>query len=217
MLASPLFSPFAACLPVDPQSSVPPIPTGIQELDERIGGGIPRAALSEIIGGPSSGRSTFVTAIFRQAMRQGEWCSLVDVQDSFDPESAAAAGLQLPYLLWVRCSGDGERAVQAADILIQGGGFGVVVLDFGDLAESARRSIPLTAWRRLRHGAEHSGAAFLVVSAGDSGASCSRVRLYLERKHEFWTNNLLRGMAIGAEIQKPYRGAAISFQAFRKV
>jgi hypothetical protein len=37
--------------------------------------------------------------------KDGKACALVDVSDSFDPFSAASAGVDLRQLLWVRCNG----------------------------------------------------------------------------------------------------------------
>ena len=59
-------------------------------------------------------------------------CALVDAEDAFSPHSAADAGVQLERLLWVRCGHSAEHALKAADLLIQGGGFGLVVMDLGD-------------------------------------------------------------------------------------
>ncbi len=67
-------------------------------------GGLPRGALSEITGPASSGRTGVMLAALAQATRRREVCALVDASDSFDPASAAAAGVDLERLLWVRCS-----------------------------------------------------------------------------------------------------------------
>jgi len=105
------------------------LPTGIPEIDELTGGGIPRATMTEVYGSTSSGRISLMFSLLRQATQQGECCALVDVQDTFDPQSAAAVGIQLAYVLWVRCGGNVEHALKAADLLIRAGGFGVVIMD----------------------------------------------------------------------------------------
>ena len=38
-----------------------------------------------------------------RATQRGEVCALVDASDAFDPASAAAAGMEMSRLLWVRC------------------------------------------------------------------------------------------------------------------
>ena len=128
---------------------------GVAALDA-LTGGLPRGALSEIVGPASSGRTSVMLAALACATRCDEACALVDAGDSFDPASATAAGIDLNRLLWVRCSdtsslkqakhrsalGRLEQVLKVTDLLLQGGGFGMVVLDLGDIpVASARRVI----------------------------------------------------------------------------
>jgi hypothetical protein len=76
--------------------------SGIAEVDA-ITGGIPRGCLSEICGAASSGKTSVLLATMAAATLQDETCVLIDASDSFDPESAAAAGMNFSKLLWVRC------------------------------------------------------------------------------------------------------------------
>jgi recombination protein RecA len=78
------------------------LPSGIAQLDA-ITSGIPRGALTEIFGPASSGRSSVLLALLAEITRRQEVCALVDVSDSFHPHSAAAAGVDLDRLLWIRC------------------------------------------------------------------------------------------------------------------
>src|SRR5580704_15391763 len=95
-----------------------PIPelvrTGVSEVDTATGG-LPRGCLTEIIGPASSGRTTLLVSILAEATARDEVCALVDAEDSFDPTSAAAAGVRLERLLWVRSSHNAEHALKAAD------------------------------------------------------------------------------------------------------
>ena len=81
------------------------LPTGLALLDERLGGGLPRGQMSEMVGPRSSGRTTMMCAALAAATRRGELVALVDPLDTFDPPSAAACGVALERLLWLR--GDG--------------------------------------------------------------------------------------------------------------
>lgn len=123
------------------------LPTGIPSLDQTLGG-IPRGAFTEICGGACSGRTSLLLTLLAQATTQLEACALIDATDSFDPASAAAAGVQLDRLLWVRCGGDVLHALTAADWLLHAGGFGVVALDLADLPTAQVRRISLTSWYR---------------------------------------------------------------------
>jgi len=90
------------------------VSTGIAALDA-LTGGLPRGALSEITGAASSGRTGVMLAALAAATQRQEICALVDAGDSFDPASAAAAGVDLERLLWVRCKeADNNKGRQAA-------------------------------------------------------------------------------------------------------
>jgi len=78
------------------------LPTGIAEVDALLEGGLPLGSLTEITGPFCSGRSTLVASILAEATRQGASCAYVDSADAFDPLSAAAIGINLRHLLWVR-------------------------------------------------------------------------------------------------------------------
>ena len=113
------------------------VPTGIAPLDA-LTGGLPRGAH----------HGNFRASVFRAALpqwfrflrkpqRHDEVCALVDGNDAFDPKSAAAAGLELNRLLWVRCR-KLDQVLKSTDLLLQGGGFGRVVMDLTDLPLLAR-------------------------------------------------------------------------------
>jgi hypothetical protein len=136
-------------------------PTGIAALDGLLGGGWPRAALSEISGRRSSGRTAVVRAALGVAIAAGEATALVDVGGTLDARAAPAVSDPKigPALLWIRCRA-GE-ALKAVDLVVAAGGFGTVALDLCD----ARLQIPDAAWVRLRHAARAQGTTVLVSSA----------------------------------------------------
>jgi recombination protein RecA len=86
------------------------LPTGIAEVDVLLAGGLPLGGLTEITGPVCSGRSTLVASILAGATQHGASCAYVDAADAFDPLSAAAIGINLAHLLWVR-AGRTEGAV----------------------------------------------------------------------------------------------------------
>src|SRR6266849_200822 len=85
------------------------IPSGIPGIE------LPRGCLTEIIGPASSGRATLLASILAAAASREEACVLVDAEDTFDPASAAAAGVDLSRLLWIRCAHNAEHALKATD------------------------------------------------------------------------------------------------------
>ena len=146
------------------------IPTGIPAIDQLTAGGIPRGTMTEICGTESTGRTALMFALLSQATRRGECCAWIDTSGAFDPASAAEAGVDLDRVLWVNCGGNAQHALKSTDLLIQGGGFGLVVLDLADTANDVARRIPLASWFRLRHAAERTGAALVCGRAADQCA-----------------------------------------------
>jgi recombination protein RecA len=84
-------------------------PSGVMELDAVLGGGFPRGSLVELCGPASSGRTSLAFSLLAQATERQEACAFVDVSDSLDPISLAAAGVELPRLLWIRCGETADR------------------------------------------------------------------------------------------------------------
>lgn len=78
-------------------------PTGVTELDELLEGGLPVGAISELVGPESSGRTAIALSFLSGLTDAGKVCAWVDVADMLSPESAAAAGVSLSRVLWVRC------------------------------------------------------------------------------------------------------------------
>src|SRR5581483_10559148 len=105
---------------------------------------------------------------------------------AFDPVSAAASGVRLEKLLWVRCGHNAEHALKAADLLIQGGGFGLVALDLGDTPPVIARRISLTSWFRLRRAVENTPTVFLAVSRRQNAKTCATLTLECVRERAEW-------------------------------
>lgn len=72
--------------------------------------------------------------------------------------------------------------LKVTDLLLQSNGFGMIVLDLGDVpAESARR-IPMASWFRFRRAVEHTPTALLVLEQQPIAGSCSSVILKVSAK-----------------------------------
>jgi recombination protein RecA len=91
----------------------PVLGTGIDGLDELLQGGLPAGALSELTGPECSGRTSVALSFIGRVTGAGNVCAWIDVSNAFDPVSAAAVGVNLKKLLWVRC---GVRQVDTAQI-----------------------------------------------------------------------------------------------------
>jgi recombination protein RecA len=204
-LQSVLNGPHADLLRFRPTIAEDTLPSGVPGLD------LPRGAVTEIHGPASSGRASIRNAALAQATQQDEICALIDVEDAFDPASAAAAGVALDRLLWVRCGHQPERALKVADLILQGGGFGLVAMDLaGTPIETARR-IPPASWFRFRHAVQNTRSVFLIIEPAPCARSSASLSLETRRQSETWTgvpdcSQLLTGVEIQVERHKPGSG-----------
>jgi hypothetical protein len=167
-------------------------------------GEIPRGALTEIAGPVSSGRTALLHSLLATASSGQEFCALLDAQDTFDPESAAAAGVRLSQVLWVRCGGNVEHALKAADMLAQAGGFGLVAIDLGDAPRKVLHRIPLAAWFRLRQAVENTRTALIVVAQQIHTHSCSALKIELRCRRALWRGQLPGCLLDGFEAMAQY-------------
>ncbi len=87
--------------------------TGIPALDELLEGGLPLGAITEMVGPECSGRTSLSLSFLSQMTRAGKVCAWIDVSNALDPESAAATGVDLSRLLWVRCGGSPSTSTRS--------------------------------------------------------------------------------------------------------
>jgi recombination protein RecA len=167
-------------------------PTGVTALDARLGGGFPRGQLSELVGPRSSGRTSLLLRMLAAATARGELVAVVDALDVFDVDSAAAAGVDLPRLLWVRghaVSNPGlcrdlnaralDQAVKALSLVLSAGNFGLVALDVADVPRDAIRRLPFTTWLRLQRIIEGSHTTCVLTGAEPMARSSAGLTLQL--------------------------------------
>jgi hypothetical protein len=181
--------------------------TGIDAVDELLHGGLPVGAISEVTGSASSGRTCIALQFIAQRTAESRPCAWVDVQDAFDPKSAAANGVRLRGLLWVRCREEVQKhggydarrlrtkalqtrgnsqknswsrldqGLRATDLLLQAGGFAGVVLDLGYTAPERANRIPAATWFRFRQAAERAQCCMVVLGRRTYAQSAAAVVL----------------------------------------
>jgi hypothetical protein len=258
------------------QKAIRPVaPTGVSEVDALLEGGLPVRAITEMVGTESSGRTSLALSFLASTTRTGSVGAWIDVLNTLDPESAAAAGVDLSRLLWVRCGapaskarpaaeyrfalpekyfvaaaakkglhGGGcgghprdevkglvdtvgsllrpeaiasrcaepqrrirpeqgtfaatpqrrapktkpqaqggkpwarmEQALRAADLLLQAGGFSVIVLDMAGIAPEYAARVPLATWFRYRAAAERTRASLLLLTQHSCAKSSAELLL----------------------------------------
>ena len=154
--------------------------SGLAQLDALTDGGFPRGRISEITGQAGSGKTSLAASFAAFATHRGEVVAWLDAAGAFDPESMAAAGIELRRLLWASMTTTSRIArafshnrfavspharrqpaiVKAAELVLEAGGFGLVVIDFGE----APRSLTHASAMRIARAAERSGAAVIAIA-----------------------------------------------------
>lgn len=198
------------------------VPTGIAEIDKLLNGGLPVGAISELTGPAASGKTSIAIAALSQRTRNGGVCAWVDANDAFDPESAAANGVSLNHLLWVRCSTKQpsssqrtnkgkqsqhwtrlDQALYATDLLLQSGGFSAIVLDLADEPLEFGRRIPLATWFRYRQAADRTRCSLIVLGKASYAQSSAAVVLTCEQASIDSANSrVIRGFNFKAHRQR---------------
>jgi hypothetical protein len=176
---------FPSALTPAPRTLHEVAPTGISQIDSLLGGGLPVGAISELTGPQSSGRTSLALAFLAQRSAAEQVCAWVDSEDAMDPESAAANGVSLQHLLWVRCRNFAvqaravaspkstasksrpwtrlDQALRATDLLLQAAGFAAILLDLGDTEPEHGMRIPLATWFRFRQAANRTRCSLVVL------------------------------------------------------
>jgi hypothetical protein len=180
--------------------------TGLSFLDQAIGGGLPKGAITELISPRASAGSASLIHALLQADSAG-WpqrarpladetpagltdkmsvlgpVALIDGRDSFDP--SASGGLSkacLHHLLWIRCS-KALDAIKAADLLLRDGNFPLVIVDLVLNPPADLSKIPQTSWYRLQRLVESAPTACLVMTR-QGMVSSAQLKIVLENS---WT------------------------------
>ena len=176
----------------------PRFPIGWPAIDEAIGGGLPKSAITELSSQEvSAGSALLLCALLQNAQRERHFLALVDGRDSFDPSALGGLGNgHLPNLLWVRCT-KALDAVKAADLLLRDGNFPLVVLDLVLNPSAELRKIPQTSWYRLQRLVETAPTAFLVLTRA-SMVSSAQLKLSLDNA---WTLDDLEQDHLSARLK----------------
>jgi hypothetical protein len=164
------------------------ISCGFNEVDRLRA--FPRGALVELCGPASSGRTTLLHGLLANVTSRGEAAAFLDPTDRFDPVSAKQNGAVLRNLLWIRSGppkphkrgqlGPLDQMLTGADLILQSGGFGLVVLDFIDIPPKMARTIPLTAWFGMRRAVENTRTLLIALTQEPNTGSSASVTVRLE-------------------------------------
>jgi hypothetical protein len=157
----------------------------------------------ELVGPRTSGRTRVLLGTLAGVTARGAWAALVDGTDGLDPASAAALGVPLGRLLWVRCGGRLAAVWRAADVLVQGGGFEMVAVDLGDLPPWALARTPPAIAVRLQRAVERAATSLLIAGSGRVAGSLAAVVVALVPRTVHWAPGgpgLLAGLETEARL-----------------
>jgi len=72
-----------------------------------------------------------------------------------------------------------EQVLRTTDLLLESGGFGLILLDLADIPHQSARRIPMTTWFRFRRAVEHKPTILLAIEQQPIAGSCSSLLLQL--------------------------------------
>jgi recombination protein RecA len=93
-----------------------------------------------------------------------------------------------------------EQAFKATDMLLQSGGFGLIVMDLSGVPERVVRRAPLSSWFRFSRVVEKQNTALVVVEQRPHAASCAGLVLEFRTKPAVWLGRLLTQFHVRAEV-----------------
>ena len=138
------------------------LPTGVAEIDEPTGGGLPTAALTELTCLAASGGSHLILGqLLTVTRRNAQRAALIDPAHCFDPESYPAADLE--HLVWAR-GGDVTTAMSVTDLFARDANLGLVILDLRDASDRELRRVPAPLWYRLQRAVEGTELTLLIIT-----------------------------------------------------
>jgi recombination protein RecA len=163
----------------DDQAKIPidVIPTGSLAVDIALGtGGVPRGRIVEIYGPESSGKTTLMLHIIKNAQLKGGLAAFIDAEHALDTGYAKRIGVNMKDLLLSQ-PGSGEEALTIAETLIRSNALDVIVIDsvaaltpraelegqMGDATVGAQARLMSQAMRKLT-GALHKAKTCLLFT-----------------------------------------------------
>ncbi len=162
-------------------------------------------------------------------IRCGRWSSVVGLRSSVHPENLVPTTEDTDDGSQQIKSGEQnlEQVLKTTDLILQSGGFGLVVLDLAGIPNQFSRRIPLASWFRFQHVVEPAKTALLVVSESPRTQSCAALVIKLCNQLSAVSHQpsgkpphaqILEGMQLQAEItrsrseRKPMQSVTAEFE-----
>ena len=192
-----------------PTQNSPPaalIATGLSSLDQILGGGLLRGAITQLIAPlPSTGSTLFLQEMIHAFQQQAQLVALVDGADCFEPVSTA------DHFLLVRCRYALE-AVKATDLLLRDGNIPVTILDLKQNREAELRKIPGQTWYRLQRVAEETQMTLFLLTrhplAPNAGINLHARSALVSADLSSFSSTLIAALCFQAQRRKPFQESA---------
>lgn len=95
-----------------------------------------------------------------------------------------------------------DHALRATDLLLQSGGFGLIVLDLGSTPPEMAWRIPLATWFRFRAACERTGCSLLLLTQRPCARSSVELLVGLQPGCVSVQGNVLTGVAFGLGLER---------------
>jgi recombination protein RecA len=95
-----------------------------------------------------------------------------------------------------------DQALRVTDLLLQAGGFSVLVLDLADIAPEHVSRVPLATWFRFRAAAEHAQTALLVLTQHPCAKSSAALVVRCKDTGEIEQSSCFPGLRFSVEIRR---------------
>lgn len=95
-----------------------------------------------------------------------------------------------------------DQALRTTDLLLQAGGFGLIVLDLGDTPADKAWRVPLATWFRYRAGCEHSRTSLLLLTQHPCARSSAELVVRFEPGQMVGDNSVISGFDFQCQVER---------------
>jgi recombination protein RecA len=163
----------------------PALPTGFAALDDALGGGLPRGAIAELFGPPSSGKTTLALQIVAQSQKNRKTAAWIDAEQAFEAPYALSLGVEVTEMPLARPR-SAEEALEIAWTLAGSGAVDLLVVDsaaalvpqlelesgLGASGAGLHSRVLASGLRKLARAAGTSGAVVVFLNQTRSRSGC---------------------------------------------
>jgi recombination protein RecA len=200
--------------PASKPIAIPHIPTGFSDLDHALCiGGLPKGKICEIVGLPTSGKTTMALKFLAQAQAGGAQVAYIDQARFFDADYAHRCGMDLSRLL-VGAPYSLTGALATTEALVRSGSLAALVFDVMDGLWGDPHTVPQLAscLGRLSAPLARSGIVLVFLHTAVNIRSTPLAHyaaVRLQVSHERWLKHYgdVRGYEAQVEILKNRSGS----------